>query len=78
MADRIVAASKAVIDSRIRLTSYKLRSDTFGLIFEFIVDADIDRLVEVDLAISDVLATQFEETLSQHLIVGVTPKEEAA
>nr|DAF79151.1 MAG TPA: hypothetical protein [Caudoviricetes sp.] len=78
VADRIVAASKAVIDSRIRLTSYKLRSDTFGLIFEFIVDADIDRLVEVDLAISDVLATQFEETLSQHLIVGVTPKEEAA
>ena len=78
VANRVVAASRVVIDSQFRLTTYKLRADTFGLIYEFVIDADIDRLVGVDLAISDVLATQFEETLSQHLSVGVTPKEEAA
>lgn len=78
VANRVVAASRVVIDSLFRLTTYKLRVDTFGLIFEFVIDSEIDRMVEVDLAISDAIATQFEGTLSQHLSVGVIPREEAA
>lgn len=78
VANRVVAASRVVVDSQFRLTKYSVRSDTSGVIFEFILDAEIDRLVDLDLAISDTLASQFEETLSQHLSVGVTPREEAA
>ncbi|MBI6911035.1 hypothetical protein [Pseudomonas palleroniana] len=78
VANRVVAASKVVIDSQFRLTRYSVRSDVTGLMFEFTIDGEIDRLVEVDLAISDAIATQFEGTLSQHLSIGVSPKEEAA
>lgn len=78
IANRVVAASRVVIDSQFRLTTYQLRTDTYGLTYEFVIDAAIERLVDVDLAISDAIASQFEGTLSQHLSVGVTPKEEAA
>lgn len=78
VANRVVAASRVVVDHQFRLTKYSVRSDASGLMFEFTLDGELDRLVEVDLAISDAIAAQFEGTLSQHLSIGVSPKEEAA
>ena len=78
VAKRILAASRVVLDQGFVLTKYAVRANEYGITFEFVLDADIERLVDVNMAISDTLATNFEDTLCQHLSVGVTPKEEAA
>lgn len=78
VAERIVTAAKKVVDHSFLLSKYVVRVDEFGLSFEFVVDAEIAQLVELDLAISNVIASEFETTLSEHLVIGVTPREEAA
>jgi hypothetical protein len=78
VAKRVVTASRVVLDSGFRLTKYTVGWNEYGITFEFMLDADIERLVDINLAISDALAEKFEGTLSDHLSIGVTPYEEAA
>lgn len=78
VATRVAAASKVLVEEKISLTRYVLRADEFGMSFEFVVDNDVDVLAGLELKISEALAEGFEDTLSNHLSVGVTPKEEVA
>lgn len=78
VAKRIVAAARIVLDNGFRLTRYTVSWNEYGIMFEFVLDADVETLVDVNLAISDALAEKFEHTLSDHLSIGVTPHEEAA
>ncbi|WP_122302945.1 hypothetical protein [Pseudomonas amygdali] len=73
---RIAVASRVVIDMSGPLTTFSIHTSEAGITFEYTVDADIERLVEIDLAISEALVDGFAETLSMHVSIGVTPADE--
>lgn len=74
---RLAIASQVVIEMSGPLTTFSVDSNDWGITFEFTVDAPIERLVEVDFAITRRLVAEFDDTLSQHFSVGVTPLSES-
>ena len=77
IAKRIERASQVVIQMSGPLTSFEVYGNESGITFEYNVDADIERLVDMDLAISEALASDFEDTYSSHISIGVTSLAES-
>ncbi|MOA31679.1 hypothetical protein D3C78_1528490 [compost metagenome] len=50
-------------------------ANEFGIMLDYLVDADIDRLVDIDFAITDALCAAFDDTLANHISIGVAPME---
>ncbi|MGV6394507.1 hypothetical protein ACTUVN_004471 [Pseudomonas caspiana] len=74
---RIAVASQVVIAMSGPLTTFSIHTSEVGITFEYTVDADIDRLVDIDFAITDKLVSSFEDTMSQYMSIGVTPPLES-
>lgn len=77
IADRLQVASRVVVDMTGPLTSCSVSAGDWGITLEYIVDAEIARLVEIDFAITRKLVGAFEDTLSQHFSIGVRPLPES-
>ncbi|SEI90933.1 hypothetical protein SAMN04244579_02412 [Azotobacter beijerinckii] len=76
VAKRIQVAAETVKKySRIR--HFKVVANSFGIMLEYVVDADMDTLVDIDFAITDALCATFEDPLSNHVSLGVTPPAES-
>lgn len=73
IAERIARASQIVIQMVGSLSSFEAYGSEAGITFDYTVDADFDRLVDIDFAISEALAESFEDTYSRHVSIGVTP-----
>ncbi|MGE6564334.1 hypothetical protein ACQKF2_16390 [Pseudomonas hunanensis] len=74
---RLAIASQVVMEMSGPLTTFSVDSNDWGITFEFTVDAPIERLVEIDFAITRRLVAEFDDTLSQHFSIGVTPLSES-
>lgn len=72
VAERIARASQVVMRMVGSLSSFEAYGSEAGITFDYTVDADIDRLVDIDFAISEALAESFEDTYSRHVSIGVT------
>ncbi|MNJ53127.1 hypothetical protein D3C77_485070 [compost metagenome] len=59
------------------LTTFSVSAGDWGIILEYTVNDEIERLVEIDFAITRRLVDAFEDTLSQHISIGVTPLSES-
>lgn len=75
-ASRIASASRIVLDHGFQLRKYAVVSGEFGIMFELGVDASIDALVDMNFAISDKLAENFDMSSAEHISVGVYPWED--
>ncbi|SDG85231.1 hypothetical protein SAMN05216588_101188 [Pseudomonas flavescens] len=72
-ADRLQVASE-VINKYAPVSVFSLETGDFGVLFEYVLDFDIDKLIEIDNEISDTICVRFEDSLAQHISIGVTPK----
>lgn len=70
---RLEVASRVVIKMTGPLTNFSITSNEWGIIFEYEVNQPIERLIEIDFAITRELVSLFDDTLSQHISIGVTP-----
>lgn len=73
---RIAVASAVVREMSGPLTTFSVHTGEAGIIFEYTVDVETDRLVDIDFAITRMLVSSFEDTMSQHMSIGVTPPPE--
>lgn len=73
---RISVASQVVIEMSGPLTTFSVHTNESGIMFEYTVDDAIDRLVEIDFAITRKLVSCFEDTMSSHMSIAVTPPAE--
>jgi hypothetical protein len=73
MAERLACASQVVMKMAGSLSSFEAYGSEAGITFDYTVDADTERLVDIDFAISEALAERFEDTYSRHVSIGVTP-----
>jgi hypothetical protein len=78
VADRVTMAAQILLSKGYPLTHFIVEVDDFGIAFRFVVDDVVSKLVELDLSISDALAEAFEQSLSEHLCINITPHEEVA
>ncbi|WP_085598770.1 hypothetical protein [Pseudomonas sp. B10(2017)] len=76
VAERITHLSKVMVCEGVHLSKYNVIANKFGITFEFAVNAEVERLVDLNMLISDRLAADFSDSLSQHLSVGVVPWED--
>lgn len=76
IADRLKVASRVVVEMTGPLTTFSVSAGDWGITLEYTVDDDIERLVEIDFAITRSLVETFEDTLSQHISIGVRPLPE--
>ncbi len=74
---RVVTASRVAIELSGALRQFNVQANRFGITFEFVIDAELDRLIDMDFAISESLADKFEDTLSNYISIGVSPWQEA-
>ncbi|MEE1869088.1 hypothetical protein [Pseudomonas auratipiscis] len=77
LSSRLAVASQVVIEMSGPLTTFTIDSNDWGITFEFTVDAAIDRLVDIDFAITRRLVAEFQDTLSKHISIGVAPLSES-
>lgn len=75
VARRVTLSSKLVADAGFRLRKFAVSAGNYGVSVELIVNAEIDRLVDLNLTISDAIAETFEELISEHVTTGVVPWE---
>jgi hypothetical protein len=61
MAERLACASQVVIKMAGTLSSFEAYGSDAGISFDYTVNAEIDRLVDIDFAISEALADRFED-----------------
>lgn len=73
VAKSVVLSTKVVVDFGFRLRKFTVSGDEGGISIELNVDADIDRLVDMNFAISDSIAVSFDELISNHVSTGVVP-----
>jgi|GEM_PF-5510190 len=78
LARRLSAASQVVLEMVGPLTTFSVRASDEGISFEYTVDGDVERMIDVDFAITRRLVRDFEDTMSTHLSIGVVPPAEAA
>lgn len=76
VARRVVYAARAILDKGYTLSKYSIMANDFGITFELALREEIETLVDLNILLSEKLATDFEESLSQYLSVGVYPWEE--
>ncbi|MFJ3114947.1 hypothetical protein ACIPI6_00310 [Pseudomonas protegens] len=77
IADRLQVASRVVVDMTGPLTTFSVSAGDWGITLEYTVDDEIERLVEIDFAITRRLVIEFEDPLSQHISIGVRPLSES-
>ncbi|NIF28326.1 hypothetical protein F3J44_18320 [Pantoea sp. Tr-811] len=77
IAVRLEVASRVVIEMAGPLTTFSVGGGEWGITFEYTVEDEIERLVEIDFAVTRKLVATFEDTLSQHISIGVTPFSES-
>ncbi|MFY1664371.1 hypothetical protein [Pseudomonas sp. Pseu.R1] len=75
ISERILALTKLVNDSGYMLRASRVLVGEFGIVYEVIVDEDVDKLVHLNFVVYDVLASQFDFDYSEHISVGVSPME---
>lgn len=75
---RIKCASEIVRKHFTRLKNFRLTANEWGVSFEYIVDAEIERLIDVDWEITEALCAKFDDPLSEYITIGTTPDDEEA
>ncbi|MGU3305861.1 hypothetical protein ACLBW8_06300 [Pseudomonas sp. M5A4_2d] len=75
---RIQRASEIVRKHFIRLKNFRLTANEWGVSFEYIVDADIETLIDVDWEITEALCAKFDNPLSEYITIGTTPEDKEA
>lgn len=73
--NRYFVAAKAVIEKIGSVSRVEVVADEAGITLDFIVDADIDTLVDLNFFISDMLTESFKKSISAHVSIGVIPME---
>lgn len=76
IAERVVYAGRLLLDNGYRLSKYSITANEYGITFELALKAEIETLVDLNILLSEKFVTDFEESLSEHLSVGVYPFEE--
>jgi len=71
VADRIQVAH-AIAKQHARTNTFSVLANEFGVTIEYLIDAEIEQLVDINLDISEALCSKFEDTLSEHISLGVT------
>ncbi|KTT33824.1 hypothetical protein SB18R_03310 [Pseudomonas oryzihabitans] len=74
VADRI-QVSQEVVEKHFNVSNMKMEAGDFGILFQYIHDADAETLIAIDQEISRELCARFEDTLSDHLTIEVSPKD---
>jgi hypothetical protein len=64
---RIAVASQVVIAMSGPFTTFSIHTGDEGITFEYTVDAETDRLVDIDFGITAKLVSTFENTMSRHM-----------
>jgi len=77
VAERLVFASRAVVELGHRLSSYSVTANEFGITVEFAVRASFEEIIELDFSITERLVSKFEDVMSEHVSIGVLPVEVA-
>ncbi|MDD1002443.1 hypothetical protein [Pseudomonas sp. TNT2022 ID642] len=72
---RIKCASEIVRKHFTRLKNFRLTANEWGVSFEYIVDAEIEYLIDVDWEITEALCVMFDDPLSEHVTIGTTPED---
>lgn len=75
VAERLVFASRSVVELGYVLSSYAVTANESGVIVEFAVIAEIDKIIDLDFAITERLVSKFDDVMSQHVSFGVLPME---
>ncbi|MBH3404446.1 hypothetical protein I5P86_05215 [Pseudomonas glycinae] len=72
---RVLLSAKVVVDAGFRLRKFSISAGSYGVSVELSVAADLDRLVDLNFAISDAIASSFESLISEYVTTGVVPWE---
>lgn len=75
ISERILMLTKLVNDSGYMLRSSRVLTNEFGIIYEVVIDDDIEKLALLNLTTYDTLASQFDFAYSEHISVGTAPME---
>lgn len=75
VSERILMLTKLVNDSGYMLRTSRVLTNEFGIIYEVVVDDDIDKLAHLNLSAYEALASQFDFAYSEYISVGVSPME---
>lgn len=75
ISERILTLTKFVNDSGYMLRSSRTLTNDFGIIYEVVIDDNIEKLARLNLALYEILASNFDFTYSEYISVGVSPME---
>ncbi|EAA3799216.1 hypothetical protein DOQ73_23465 [Salmonella enterica subsp. enterica] len=69
---RRLELSTSVVRHHLRNRLFSLQVTDHGILFEYVLDLPIDKLIAIDNEINDAICSTFEESLSEHISIGVT------
>lgn len=75
ISERVLMLTKLVIESGYMLRILRVLTTEVGIIYEVIVDDEIEKLAQLNLRLYERLSNNFDFSYSEHISVGVSPME---